>query len=52
MAFASTLSSPSNSIFFGLLTLVYLDSEWGFMIKFYFEVCPTFIESLFKTHDV
>ena len=26
--------------------------KWGFMIKFYFEVCPTFIESLFKTHDV
>ena len=26
--------------------------KWGFMIKFYFEVCQTFIESLFKTHDV
>ena len=27
-------------------------AKWGFMIKFYFEVCPTFIESLFKRHDV
>ena len=25
---------------------------WGFMTKFYFDVCPTFFESLFETDDL
>ena len=51
MAFASTLNSPSVNIMwcvnFGVVKLRVV--KWGFMIKFYLEVSPTFVESLFKT---
>ena len=53
MALASTLSSLSVKICWcvNLDVVKLLVVKGDFIIKFYSKVCPTFVKSLFETHD-